>query len=113
MKLHYRQIGFLGRENSSILNGAILRYASRTIRAFQKAARELKLSCPLYLTTNDGCLTTAEKAMLYPIRTFSSGPSNSMRGAAFLAGIGSSTGTKNDAPVIVCDVGGTTSDVVS
>lgn len=51
--------------------------------------------------------------MLYPIRTFSSGPSNSMRGAAFLAGIGSSASAKNDAPVIVCDVGGTTSDVVS
>ena len=40
--------------------------------------------------------------MRYPILTFSSGPTNSMRGAAFLSGIPNA---------IVVDVGGTTTDV--
>ena len=40
--------------------------------------------------------------MKYPVLTFSSGPTNSMRGAAFLSGIPNA---------IVVDIGGTTSDV--
>ena len=40
--------------------------------------------------------------MQYPVFTFSSGPTNSMRGAAYLSKL-------NDA--IVIDVGGTTTDV--
>lgn len=39
---------------------------------------------------------------MFPILTFSSGPTNSMRGAAFLSGL-------SDA--IVVDIGGTTTDV--
>ena len=49
-------------------------------------------------------------AATLPIRTFSNGPTNSMRGAAFLAGIDKSHhGVR--APKIVVDVGGTTTDV--
>ncbi|KAF8815022.1 hypothetical protein BYT27DRAFT_7201118 [Phlegmacium glaucopus] len=49
--------------------------------------KRLGLSCPLYLTQNDGTLTTAAEAARLPIRTFSSGATNSMRGASYLAGI--------------------------
>jgi N-methylhydantoinase A/oxoprolinase/acetone carboxylase beta subunit len=47
-------IGFLERENASILNAAILKYAKRTINGFQRAMKTLGLSCPLFLTQNDG-----------------------------------------------------------
>lgn len=40
--------------------------------------------------------------MQYPVLTFSSGPTNSMRGAAFLCGLGDA---------IVVDIGGTSTDV--
>ena len=43
----------------------------------------------------------------YPVRTFASGPTNSMRGAAFLA----SNGGKELANALVADIGGTTTDI--
>jgi N-methylhydantoinase A/oxoprolinase/acetone carboxylase beta subunit len=42
------------------------------------------LSCPLFITQNDGTVLQADLAARLPIRTFSSGPTNSMCGAAFL-----------------------------
>ncbi|KAJ9632036.1 hypothetical protein H2203_000437 [Taxawa tesnikishii (nom. ined.)] len=79
-------IGFLERENAAILNAAILKYAKRTVRSFRSAMRSLELTCPLFLTQNDGTLLDSASAAKIPIRTFSSGATNSMRGAAFLAG---------------------------
>lgn len=99
-------IGFLERENASILNAGILAYARTTVRRFKRAMRSLNLTCPLFITQNDGTILDSASAARIPIRTFSSGATNSMRGAAYLArldGGGSSA--------IVVDIGGTTSDV--
>lgn len=63
---------------------------------------DLGLQCPLYLAQNDGTLMSAHFAEKFPVFTFASGPTNSMRGAAFLSGL-------RDA--IVVDIGGTTTDV--
>ncbi|EFE31391.1 uncharacterized protein ARB_01787 [Trichophyton benhamiae CBS 112371] len=105
------QIGFLERENASILNASILRFARRTIRGFKSAMKRLSLNCPLYLTQNDGTLIDAPSASRLPIRTFSSGPTNSMRGAAYL-GLSGPDDTGNDrTATIVVDIGGTTTDV--
>lgn len=41
------QIGFLERENASILNAAILPLARKTISEFRQAFKELKLDVPL------------------------------------------------------------------
>ncbi|THU78809.1 hypothetical protein K435DRAFT_832216 [Dendrothele bispora CBS 962.96] len=76
------QIGFIERENASILNASISTFAQRTIRGFERAMERLGLKCPLYITQNDGTLTTASAAARLPIRTFSSGATNSMRGAS-------------------------------
>jgi DUF917 family protein/N-methylhydantoinase A/oxoprolinase/acetone carboxylase beta subunit len=100
-------IGFKERENASILNASMLHFARRTIRAFKTSMQELKLTCPLYLTQNDGTIVDAASAMEYPIKTFSSGATNSMRGAAYLAG----PELDRTKPTIVVDMGGTTSDV--
>ncbi|CAM1508104.1 Fc.00g049520.m01.CDS01 [Cosmosporella sp. VM-42] len=102
-------LGFLERENASILNASIHRFAKKTIREFKAAMRRLGLRCGLYLTQNDGTLLDAATAGRLPIRTFSSGPTNSMRGAAYLCGL-YEDGATSSPTSIVCDVGGTTSD---
>ncbi|KAF7552726.1 hypothetical protein G7Z17_g4114 [Cylindrodendrum hubeiense] len=106
------RIGFVERENTAILNGSILRFARRTIQGFRRAISELGLNCPLYLTQNDGTIIEAEAAALAPIKTFSSGATNSLTGAIFLSGIheaGSNIDLQNS-QVIMVDIGGTTSD---
>jgi len=60
------------------------------------------LSCAYYITQNDGTLMSRDFVQSYPVLTFASGPTNSMRGAAFLSG---------ESEAIVVGVGGTTTDV--
>ena len=102
------QLGLLERENASILNASILEFARETIRGFEAVLDRLNLACGLYLTQNDGTVVEAATAAQLPIKTFSSGATNSMRGAAFLAGISSE---QLDKGAIVVDIGGTTTDV--
>ncbi|KAK7897213.1 hypothetical protein LTR67_005102 [Exophiala xenobiotica] len=104
-------IGFLERENASILNAAILPSARRTIRQFQKAAQKLAIAAPLFLTQNDGTLITADDAAKLPIRTFLSGPTNSLTGAGYLAHVVASSKGFGGSEALVLDIGGTTSDV--
>jgi N-methylhydantoinase A/oxoprolinase/acetone carboxylase beta subunit len=98
------RIGLLERENATLLNAALVDLARRTTRAFVEALRASGLAAPLYLTQNDGTVMLAATAEAFPVYSFASGPTNSMRGAAFLSGL-------HDA--IVVDVGGTTTDVGS
>lgn len=100
-------LGFLERENAAILNAAILPFARRTIRSFQEPVKKLGLDCPVFITQNDGTILSGEAAARLPIRTFSSGPTNSMRGAAFLM----SGEERGGQAIMVVDVGGTTTDV--
>ncbi|KAK9776187.1 putative Hydantoinase A/oxoprolinase domain-containing protein [Seiridium cardinale] len=113
--------GLLERENATILNAAILRTGEQVIRQFKRAMVRLGLSCPLYLSQNDGTLIEADLAAKFPIKTFASGATNSMTGAAFLAGIREQSdgaviddegGSKAQKPqILVVDIGGTTTDV--
>jgi len=96
------RIGLLERENATLLNACIIDLARRTTRAFTDALRQSGIDAPLYMTQNDGTVMKAGFAEEFPIYSFASGPTNSMRGAAFLTGL-------DDA--IVVDVGGTTTDV--
>jgi N-methylhydantoinase A/oxoprolinase/acetone carboxylase beta subunit len=96
------RIGLLGRENATLLNAAIVDLARRTARAFADSLEKSGIEAPLFLTQNDGTVLRAEIAEKFPVFSFASGPTNSMRGAAFLSGL-------EDA--LVVDVGGTTSDV--
>jgi N-methylhydantoinase A/oxoprolinase/acetone carboxylase beta subunit len=98
------RIGLLERENAALLNAALVDLARRTTRAFTEALRVSGLAAPLYLTQNDGTVMLAATAEAFPVYSFASGPTNSMRGAAFLSGL---------ADAIVVDVGGTTTDIGS
>ena len=96
------RIGFLERENATIINAALAKLARHVVASVDAAFAELGIRAPLFVSQNDGTLISAEYAARYPVLTFGSGPTNSMRGAAFLTGM-------QDA--IVMDVGGTTTDV--
>lgn len=96
------RIGLLERESAAIMNASLLPLAARTVDAFGKALADAGLSCPFFITQNDGTLMSAATVRSFPVLTFASGPTNSMRGAAFL------TGFKE---AIVVDIGGTTTDV--
>lgn len=98
------RLGFLERENASILNASLRRFARHVIQGFAHAVRKLGNS-KLYITLNDGTLSQADIAADYPIRCFSSGPTNSARGAALLAK-SQTQSSKDDREVLVVDVGG-------
>jgi len=96
------RIGLLARENVTLLNASLITLARRTTDGFVKALRESGIEAALYITLNDGTVSLAEEAARFPVHCFASGPTNSLRGAAFLSGL---------REAIVVDVGGTTSDV--
>lgn len=102
--------GILQRENATILNAALLSFASKTVAGFQASTHALSLDCPLFLTSNDGTLMSCDQAEKFPIKTFSSGPTNSMRGANFLAGLASGGKPRRETALVV-DVGGTTTEI--
>src|SRR5262249_55220401 len=99
---HLGRIGLLERENVALLNATLIELAARTVRAFADALRRSGIVAPLYLTQNDRTVMLASVAQRFPVYSFASGPTNSMRGAAFLSRL-------TDA--IVVDVGGTTTDI--
>jgi len=96
------RIGLLERENVTLLNAALQGLGQRTVDAFADALRASGINAPFYLTQNDGTVVLAEVAAANPVYSFASGPTNSMRGAAFLTGL---------KEAMVVDVGGTTSDI--
>ena len=96
------RMGLLERENAAVLNACLSDMARLTVHGIQRALETLGLQVPLYLSQNDGTLMDAEFAARFPVLTISSGPTNSMRGAAFLSGV-------RDGAVV--DVGGTSTDV--
>ncbi|HEY0939899.1 MAG TPA: hydantoinase/oxoprolinase family protein [Steroidobacter sp.] len=96
------RVGLLERENAAIMNASLASLASEVVVSFREALQRLGIKAPFFVTQNDGTLMSADCAERLPILTFGSGPTNSIRGAAFLTG-------RRDA--IVIDIGGTTSDI--
>lgn len=95
-------IGIIERENSTILNAALQKVMTTGFQQMIAVCKDLKLSCPLYVTQNNGSLIDLKQAMDYPVLTISAGPTNSFVGATKLAGL-------SDA--VVVDIGGTSTDV--
>jgi N-methylhydantoinase A/oxoprolinase/acetone carboxylase beta subunit len=96
------RIGLLERENATVMNACLRDLATHIVAAFRAALAELGITAPVYLSQNDGTLMSVDYAERYPVATFASGPTNSMRGAALLSG---------EENCAVVDIGGTTSDV--
>lgn len=96
------RIGLIERENAAIMNASLASLSVKIVSSFKKALRDLGITAPFYISQNDGTLMKAESVEKYPVLTFASGPTNSMRGAAYLSGL-------KDA--LVADIGGTTTDI--
>ena len=96
------RIGLIERENAAVMNAALLPMAERVVESFRRALSGLGLRAPFYVSQNDGTLLDPDVVARYPVLTIASGPTNSMRGAAFLSGM---------ADGLVMDIGGTTTDV--
>jgi len=96
------RIGLLEREDAAIMNACLRDLSANVVDAFGRAIAAAGIRGRFYLTQNDGTLMEAEFARRFPVLTFASGPTNSMRGAAFLSGV---------QEAIVIDIGGTTTDV--
>ena len=74
------RIGLLERENATLLNACLVDLAGRTTRGFVEALERSGIRAPLYITQNDGTVLLAEQARQFPVYSFASGPTNSMRG---------------------------------
>jgi N-methylhydantoinase A/oxoprolinase/acetone carboxylase beta subunit len=98
----FGRIGLLERENATVLNAALVDLADELADALTGALADAGITAPLLLSQNDGTLMDIEYGRRFPAATFASGPTNSMRGAGFLAGV---------ADCAVIDVGGTTTDI--
>ncbi len=96
------RLGILERENAAIINASLSRLATDVVSSFRKALSDLKIDAPFFISQNDGTLMSADVVERFPVLTFASGPTNSMRGAAFLSGISDG---------LVIDIGGTTTDI--
>jgi len=96
------RIGLLERENATIINAALRELATHIVDGLAASVTGHGVTAPLFLSQNDGTLMDVDFARRYPVATFASGPTNSMRGAALLSGLETCA---------VVDVGGTTSDV--
>lgn len=96
------RIGFLERENATIMNAALIEFAGLVVDSLCGGLRDLAIDAPLLVSQNDGSVMSTDELKRFPVLTFASGPTNSMRGAAFLSEISDG---------IVVDIGGTTSDI--
>ncbi|MEJ7647753.1 MAG: hydantoinase/oxoprolinase family protein [Nakamurella sp.] len=96
------RIGLLERENATIINAALRHLAEGIVGGLASSIVGEGINAPLFLSQNDGTLMDVDFARRYPVATFASGPTNSMRGAAVLSG---------ESTCAVVDVGGTTTDV--
>ncbi|MEM1141522.1 MAG: hydantoinase/oxoprolinase family protein [Pseudomonadota bacterium] len=94
--------GLLERENATIMNACLAELAAHVIGSFRSALTKLDIAAPFFISQNDGTLMSADYVEQYPVLTFSSGPTNSMRGAAYLSGLDNA---------LVADIGGTTTDI--
>ncbi|RCG29769.1 hydantoinase/oxoprolinase family protein [Sphaerisporangium album] len=95
-------LGLLERENATVLNAALYGVARDVTAALRVALEERGLAVETFFAQNDGTLMAVDYAARYPVLTIGSGPANSLRGAAFLSGVGDA---------IVADVGGTSTDL--
>ena len=95
-------LGLIDRENAALINASLRQLSRKVVTSLKEALGHLGVRAPIYFSQNDGTLVSTAYATRFPIVTCSAGPTNSIRGAAFLTGL-------RDA--IVMDIGGTTTDL--
>ncbi len=95
--------GLLERENATILNAAMASAFESFCAGIYSSLAETKLvNATLYFSSNVGTVENPDE--MFPVQTYGSGPSNSIRGAAELI-------TTKSPYLIVADIGGTSTDI--
>jgi len=87
---------------TAFLNAKLISLIEKLINATQQQMDQIGLNCKLMVVKGDGSLVSADFARERPVETILSGPAASVSGASFLA---------KEKTAIVCDIGGTTTDV--
>ena len=96
-------LGLLERESATVLNASLITIARLIVEGLRTALTDCGLGhVRALIGQNDGTLMSLPTAQSFPVLTMGCGPTNSLRGAAFLSG-------RRDGLVI--DVGGTTTDI--
>lgn len=96
------KVGFLERENATILNACLVKVIEKIAKGLKIALSHHGIEAAIYFSQNDGTTISLETAKRYPILTIGSGPTNSIRGGAYLSKLSN---------CIVCDIGGTSTDI--
>jgi N-methylhydantoinase A/oxoprolinase/acetone carboxylase beta subunit len=95
-------LGFIERENNTIINATLKKAIKKQFAYLACELKKTGLNCDVFITQNNGTLLSLEQALHFPIRTISSGPTNSLNGACKLAQLQNA---------IVVDIGGTSTEI--
>ncbi|MBM7573450.1 hydantoinase/oxoprolinase family protein [Aquibacillus albus] len=95
-------LGLLERESSAALNASLVKVIKKVSYGLERSLERYGIQAKIFFAQNDGTLMSLNYAQKYPILTIGSGPTNSIRGAAYLSGL---------EDCIVCDIGGTSTDI--
>jgi N-methylhydantoinase A/oxoprolinase/acetone carboxylase beta subunit len=95
-------IGFLERENATILNSALKKVMKNGFDGLSNAIRKLGFSCPIFISQNNGSVISFPQAVANPILTLSAGATNSFVGGGKLSQLENA---------LIVDIGGTSTDV--
>jgi len=95
-------IGFIERENATILNATLKKVLTEGLSSLKREIQKLGYQGECLISQNNGTVFSLEEAMRFPVKTISSGPTNSLVGASKLA---------QCLNAIVVDIGGTSTDI--
>ena len=80
-------LGLLERENSSILNETLKFSTWKYLSVLYGALKTSGITCPFYMTANNGKLINFKQVLEMPVLALWSGITNSMQGAGFLTSL--------------------------
>ena len=61
------RIGFLERENATVMNACLVDLAFAVVSSFRRALRELSIEAPFFISQNDGTLMAPQHVERYPV----------------------------------------------
>ena len=65
----FGRLGLMERENAAIMNTTLLPFANKVVGSFLNALSNRGLTCPAYISQNDGTLMSADFVQAYPALT--------------------------------------------
>lgn len=99
---HVGGLGFIERENNTIINATLKKVFHNHFLDLEPKLKKLDFNGEVLITQNNGTLLSLQQALQFPIKTISSGPTNSLNGACKLAKL---------RQAIVIDIGGTSTEI--